>query len=115
MPTVDIMDETYVAAAPARLAARLSDPALLREWFPELRFDIFMDRAEKGTRWSIVGDVDGSMEVWLEPVGAGTVVHWFVRGEPAVSRDDVVKRYVAVLNARMFAFKDEAEQRGSRT
>jgi len=115
VPTVDIMDETYVAVAPAQLVAELTDAALLREWFADLCFDVFMDRGEEGTRWSIAGDIDGSMEVWLEPVGVGTVVHWFIRGEPAGRRGDVAARYVDVLNARMFAFKDGAEQSRPRT
>ena len=109
MPTVDIADETYVAVAPEVLAPRLTAPSLLVEWFPLLRWDVFMDRAEKGTRWSIRGEIDGSLEVWLEPMGRGTLVHWFVRGEPTMSRGDVARSYVELLNARMFAFKDEAE------
>jgi hypothetical protein len=40
-------------------------------------------------------------------------VHWYLRGEPETTRDTVVRRYVNVLNARMFAFKDEAEQRAA--
>jgi len=114
VPTVDIADETYVAVAPDVLAPMLTAPSLLDEWFPALRFEVFMDRAEKGTRWSITGEVEGSMEVWLEPMAAGTLVHWFVRGEPTLSKA-VARRYVDLLNARMFAFKDSAEQRGSRT
>ena len=110
MPTVDIADETYVRGEPSDLAARLCDPALLGEWFPALTFAVFMDRAEKGTRWSITGDIDGSMEVWLEPMARGALVHWFIRGEPASTRGDVVGRYIDLLNARMFAFKDEAER-----
>ncbi len=109
MPTVDIGDETYVAVPPAQLAAQLTAPALLAAWFPRLSLDVFMDRGEDGTRWSISGEVDGSLEVWLEPMGRGTLVHWFVRGEPSASRGDVARRYVDLLNARMFAFKDQAE------
>jgi hypothetical protein len=108
---IDIGDETYVAVAPDVLAPALTDPTLLREWFPDLRFEVFMDRAEKGTRWSITGDVEGSMEVWLEPMAAGTVVHWFVRGESRGNRDGT-SRYVDTLNSRMFGFKDTAESGG---
>jgi carbon monoxide dehydrogenase subunit G len=113
VPSVDLADETYVAVAPEVLAGRLADPSLLAEWFPALRFDVFMDRAEKGIRWSITGEVEGSMEVWLEPMAAGTLVHWYLRGEPETTREAVVRRYVDMLNARMFAFKDEAEQRAT--
>jgi carbon monoxide dehydrogenase subunit G len=110
VPTVDIVDETYVAVPPAELAPGLTDPATLAAWFPDLRFDVFMDRGEKGTRWSIRGDLDGSMEVWLEGMARGTLVHWFVRGEPRPGLRKAAQRYVDVLNARMFAFKDAAER-----
>ena len=110
MPTVDLFDETYVAVVPEVLAPRITAPSLLAEWFPRLSFDVFMDRGEKGTRWSITGELEGSMEVWLEPMARGTVVHWFVRGEPTTSAPrDVAGRYVDMINARMFAFKDAAE------
>ncbi|MGA7688481.1 MAG: hypothetical protein WCA29_04535 [Jiangellales bacterium] len=105
---IDIGDETYVAAAPSLLAPRLTNSSVLRDWFPGLRFEVFMDRAEKGTRWSVAGEIDGSMEVWLEPVAAGTVVHWFVRGESS-GRRDLTRQYLTTLNARMFLFKDTAE------
>jgi len=109
VPTVDIADETYVAVAPEVLAPQLTAPSLLGEWFPRLSLDVFMERGEKGTRWSITGELDGSLEVWLEPIGCGALVHWFIRGEPGSSRGDVAQRYVDVLNGRMFAFKDVAE------
>ena len=107
---MDIGDETYVAVAPRLLARRLVDPELLAEWFPRLTFEVFMDRAENGTRWSVTGEIDGSMEVWLEPMPPGTLVHWFVRGEARNSRRDTTRHYVDTLNARMFAFKDAAER-----
>jgi hypothetical protein len=109
MPPVDIADETYVVVAADLLAPRLTAQSLLAEWFPRLSVDVFMDRGEKGTRWSITGEIDGSLEVWLEPMARGTLVHWFVRGEPAHDRGAVAQRYVDLLNARMFAFKDAAE------
>ena len=94
MPTVDITDETYVAVRPEALAPQLTAPALLAAWFPRLSFEVFMDRGEKGTRWSVTGEIDGSLEVWLEPTGRGTLIHWFARGEPTVSRGDMTRRYV---------------------
>jgi hypothetical protein len=105
---IDIGDETYVAVAPSLLAPGLTNPSVLRDWFAGLQFEVFMDRAEKGTRWSITGEIEGSMEVWLEPVASGTVVHWFVRGESS-GRRDLTRQYLETLNARMFLFKDTAE------
>lgn len=109
MTSVDIHDETFVAADPARLRATIVDGDLAGEWFPKLRRTVFMDRGTKGVRWSVAGEVDGSLEVWLEQVPSGTVVHWFVRGEPGPGTNArrVARRYVETLNARMFAVKDE--------
>lgn len=110
MPSVDLSTEAYVHARPEQLAPALTNAALLHDWFPDVQFEVFMDRGSKGTRWSVQGDLAGSMEVWLEPVGTGTLVHWFVRGEPSGSGRDFSRRCVQLLNARMFTFKDEAEQ-----
>jgi hypothetical protein len=82
MPSVDLIDETFVAASPARVAARVADPAQWRAWWPNRRLEVFMDRGERGIRWSITGDLVGSAEIWLEPVLDGTLVHYFVRAEP---------------------------------
>ena len=40
------------------------------------------DRGVKGVQWAVRGALTGSMEIWLEPVGDGTVVHWFLRADP---------------------------------
>ena len=82
MPSVDLIDETFVAAPPARVATRVADPAQWRRWWPDRRLVVFMDRGERGIRWSIAGDLVGSAEIWLEPVLDGTLVHYFVRAEP---------------------------------
>ena len=108
MASIDVADETYVAVPARTLAPVLTARSTLGEWFPGLRFEVFMDRASKGTRWSVTGEMEGSVEVWLEPAEAGTVVHWFMRGEPTGQRD-LASSYVDTLNARMFGFKDAAE------
>jgi hypothetical protein len=79
---VDLIDETFVAASPAPVAARVADPLQWRRWWPRRRLEVFMDRGERGIRWSITGDLVGSAEIWLEPVLDGTLVHYFVRAEP---------------------------------
>lgn len=40
-------------------------------------------RGEKGVRWSVDGEVRGTMEVWLKPELDGTLLHFFLHGEPA--------------------------------
>ena len=83
MPSVDVVDETFLAVPPARVAAEFAQPAgWLRLW-PDLRLEVVTDRGEQGFRWTVTGALVGSMEVWLEPVLDGTVLHYFLRADPA--------------------------------
>ena len=83
MATVDVVDEPFLAVPPERLVAEFADPSAWRRLWPDLDLRVFADRGEKGVRWSVVGDAwRGSMEVWLEAVGDGTVLHYFLRAEP---------------------------------
>lgn len=112
--TLDLHDETFVAAEPAVLRRLIVDQNLVGRWFPRLRTTVFMDRDDKGVRWSVTGEVDGSLEVWLEQIPRGTVVHWFVRGEPqpvgsARRSRRLADTYTDTLNAGMFSVKDTAE------
>ena len=71
-----MVDETFLAVPPQRLAAEFADPARWRSLWPDLDLRVFADRGAQGVRWSVVGDAwRGSMEVWLEAVGDGTVLH----------------------------------------
>jgi len=54
------------------------------------------------------------MEIWLEPVGPGTVVHWFLRADPPAAkpgrrglreREQRVRRW----KTHRFALKDRVE------
>lgn len=83
MPTVDVMDETFVVVEPSVLAAEFADPGRWRRLWPDLELTVLADRAEKGIRWTVSGSWTGSMEVWLEPVLDGTVLHYFLRVDPA--------------------------------
>ena len=83
MPGVDLVDETFIVAASTDLAAVVADPARWDEWWPELKLTVFMDRGERGIRWSVSGSMVGSCEIWLEPVQDGTLVHHYLRVEPA--------------------------------
>lgn len=115
---VDIVAESFLDASPAVAADRLRQERLLREWFPELTLTVFMDRAEKGTRWSMSGALNGSMEVWLEQWGSGAIVHWYVRGEhsepppgPRARRRQLglADELRVRIARRMHAFKDQIE------
>lgn len=84
MPVVDLVDETFIVAPPAALAAALAEQRRWRVWWPDLTLDIFMDRGEQGIRWSVTGALVGSCEVWLEPFGDGAIVHYYLRADPTV-------------------------------
>ena len=79
MPRVDLVDETYIVADREVLAAIVHDPQRWRRWWPDLDLTVFMDRGPAGIRWSVLGALSGSAELWLEPVGDGVVVHYYLR------------------------------------
>jgi hypothetical protein len=82
VPLIDLMDETFVVAAPDLLAARLREPELVRRAWPGLDLVVFMDRGDAGIRWTVTGELVGSCEIWLEPFGDGVIVHYFLRADP---------------------------------
>ncbi|AYJ50018.1 polyketide cyclase / dehydrase and lipid transport [Rhodococcus sp. P1Y] len=85
MSSIQVADQTFVAAPGAVLAASLGQPRRWRTWWPDLRLEVTEDRADKGIRWAVGGALTGTMEVWLEAVSAldGVIVHYFLHAEPA--------------------------------
>ncbi len=79
--SIQVADQTFVAAAPEKVAARVSVPRVGarggRIWSSTCA-----RTAEKGVRWTVAGPLTGTMEVWLEPVMDGTVMHYFLHAEP---------------------------------
>ncbi|MGO9384028.1 MAG: polyketide cyclase / dehydrase and lipid transport [Mycobacterium sp.] len=82
MNSIQIADQTYIAAAGARVGAALADQSCWRRWWPDLRLQVVEDRAEKGIRWVVTGALTGTMEVWLEPSMDGVVLHYLLHAEP---------------------------------
>jgi hypothetical protein len=82
VPAVDLVDETFVVVDRPTIAAVVADPARWRAWWPDLRLTVFMDRGLDGIRWSVSGRWIGSLEIWLEEVGDGVLVHHYVRLDP---------------------------------
>jgi len=82
MPSVDVVDETFVAVPPDVLAAEFATAAQWRALWPDLDLEVVTDRGAAGFRWTVTGALVGSMEVWLEPVLDGTVLHYFLRADP---------------------------------
>jgi hypothetical protein len=83
---VDLVDETFLVAAPGEVAAAVRDARHWPLWWPDLRLTVFQDRAEQGIRWNVGGALTGSMEVWLEPYGDGVILHYYLRCAPPPGR-----------------------------
>ncbi len=83
MHSIQIADQTFVAADPADVGKAVSDPASWRRWWPDLHLQVVEDRADKGIRWTVTGALTGTMEIWLEPMLDGAILHYFVHAEPA--------------------------------
>ena len=90
MPSVDVVDETFVVVPPQVLAAEFATPARWRALWPDLDLEVMTDRGAAGFRWTVTGALVGSMEVWLEPVLDGTVLHYFLRAESPTPRTGAV-------------------------
>ena len=83
MPSVDVVDETFLAVPPRGSPPSSPSPPAGRGCGPTCACEVVTDRGEQGVRWTVTGALVGSMEVWLEPVLDGTVLHYFLRADPA--------------------------------
>ena len=87
MPDLDLVDETFLAVPPKVVAAVFADPDAWRRFWPDLVLDVYADRGDEGLRWTVRGALVGTMEIWLEPVLDGTVLHYFLRADPPPGAD----------------------------
>ncbi|MDT5091284.1 MAG: hypothetical protein QOH60_647 [Mycobacterium sp.] len=83
MHSIQVADQTFVAAAPAAVGNAVSNAANWRRWWPDLLLEVVENRGEKGIRWTVTGALTGTMEVWLEPMLDGVVMNYFLHAEPA--------------------------------
>ncbi len=126
MPVIDLIDETFIAAAPSVVAAVVHDQARWQQWWPDLTLTVFMDRGDSGIRWSARGSAVGSCELWLEAAQGGVIVHHYLRLDPVDRRTGQIQaepldaagwRRAARLRAararrwklQVWALKDELE------
>ncbi|MDQ6650549.1 MAG: polyketide cyclase / dehydrase and lipid transport [Actinomycetota bacterium] len=126
MPALDLIDETYLVAEPATVAARIRDPELWRTWWPALHLSVYQDRGEQGLRWTVTGTLVGSSEIWLEPCRDGVLLHYYLRAELTGRGSDTEvmtgrqarvrrralaagRRHSAELKRALNALKDELE------
>jgi hypothetical protein len=101
MNSIQIADETFVAADPVEVGRAVGDPANWRRWWPDLLLTVVEDREDKGHRWTVAGALTGTMEIWLEPVLDGVVLHYFLHAEPsAVAAWQLAKMNLAKMNHR---------------
>lgn len=115
MASVDVLDETYLVVSRRSLAVIFADPARCRECWPDLRLTVYADRGDDGLRWTVHGALVGTMEVWLEPVLDGTLLHYYLRADPpgpprpprALAAE--TRRRQLAAKRLAFALKDELE------
>jgi hypothetical protein len=101
MNSIQIADETFVAADPVEVGRAIGDPASWRRWWPDLILTVVEDRGDKGHRWTVAGALTGTMEVWLKPVLDGVVLHYFLHAEPSgVAAWQLAKMNLAKTNHR---------------
>ncbi|QZT65315.1 MULTISPECIES: polyketide cyclase / dehydrase and lipid transport [Mycolicibacterium] len=101
MYSIQIADETFIAADPVAVGQAVADKACWSRWWPDLRLVVVEDRGEAGHRWSVTGALTGTMEVWLEKMFDGVVLHYFLHAEPSgAAARDLEKMNLPKLNHR---------------
>jgi hypothetical protein len=76
-----VVDETFLAVAPPVVASAFADPRVWLRYWPDLVLEVYADRGEQGLRWTVRGALVGTMEIWLEPMLDGTLLHYFLRAD----------------------------------
>ncbi|RKT69849.1 hypothetical protein DFJ66_3087 [Saccharothrix variisporea] len=96
-----MVDETFLAVPPEVVVSAFAEPSSWARYWPDLILDVYLDRGIQGLRWTVAGALVGTMEVWLEPVLDGTLLHYFLRADlrgeasPKRVRQEVRRRQLA--------------------
>jgi hypothetical protein len=121
VPAIDVVDSTWLAAAPATVAAVVAEPGNWRRWWPELTLEVDEWRGNKGMRWTVPAvagsaGLTGTAEVWLEPMAEGVVAHFFLRLDPPAGRtlsrrqgDRIADRYRRRTKQVFWALGDDLD------
>ncbi|MFE2959647.1 SRPBCC family protein [Nocardia tengchongensis] len=106
MSSIQVADMTFVAAPGEAVAEILADRGRWRQWWPDLQLEVREDRGDKGIRWTVSGGAEGTMELWLEPMLDGVIMHYFMHAEPRGGIAGMSGRDLLALNrARRVAGK----------
>ncbi|HIZ99658.1 MAG TPA: hypothetical protein H9805_13920 [Candidatus Janibacter merdipullorum] len=110
-PVVDIVDETFIRAEPLAVRSALVTDEVLDALWPGLEREVVQDRGAKGVRWRTGGEVTGRLEIWLEEVAGGTIVHHFVHGEQHGGPRRWARTHRARWKGGLHVIKDRLEGR----
>ncbi|MET7770323.1 polyketide cyclase / dehydrase and lipid transport [Nocardia sp. NPDC005366] len=105
MSSIQVADQTFVAAEGAAVAEVLGGATNWRKWWPDLTLEVREDRGDKGFRWTVSGALTGTMEVWLQPSLDGVILHYFLHAEPEGAERMSPRELLAVNRARRVAGK----------
>jgi hypothetical protein len=83
MPLVDVLQETFVAAAPGLVADALAEPSVAADLWPDLTVTVTQRRGLEGQRYAVRGAWHGTAELWLQACADGVLVHSYLRIDPA--------------------------------
>lgn len=93
MPQLDIVEQAFIAAVPALVAAQVRGGTPARTLWPGLAVRVDEDRGLEGQRYLVAdagarvpgarrGALTGTAEIWLAPVVDGVLAHVFLRADP---------------------------------
>ena len=119
MHSIQVADQTFVAADPAEVGRVVADRDSWRRWWPDLRLEVVEDRGEQGVRWAVTGALTGTMEIWLQPELDGVLFNYFLHAEPAgATARQLARMNLAKMNHQrrvagkrmVFGLKNKLEQ-----
>jgi len=125
-PQIHLVDETWLAVEPDQVVAEVTDPANWARWWPSLELRVTRDRGVKGMQWAALSRptsrplgqarLAGTVEIWLEPMLGGVLLHHYLRLDPADDRrlgrraaDRVTRRFAWQAKRQFWQLKDRLE------